>query len=63
MVDKIAQDGYLLVTWANHHYVDFVRTWIARVTQVGVTGYIVGAMDDRLLQVRVELIYMMYDVS
>lgn len=51
MVQKIAQDGYLLVTWANWHYQDFVRTWIMHVKKVGITGYIVGAMDEHLLQV------------
>eukprot|EP00798_Chlamydomonas_sp_ICE-L_P025303 gene25303-10957_t len=44
MVAKIAQDGYLVVTWANWHYQDFVHTW------VGITGYIVGAMDEQLLE-------------
>jgi hypothetical protein len=51
MVQKIAQDGMLVVTWANWHYQDFVRTWIKHVQAVGITGYIVGAMDDHLLQV------------
>ena len=41
----------MVVTWANWHYQDFVRTWVARVKESGVTGYIVGAMDDRLMQV------------
>lgn len=31
MVAKIAQDGYLVVTWANWHYQDFVRTWVKHV--------------------------------
>jgi hypothetical protein len=51
MVAKIAQDGYLVVTWANWHYQDFVRTWLKHVQAVNITGYIVGAMDDHLLQV------------
>lgn len=52
MVDRLKQDGYLVVTWANWHYQDFVMTWVAHVKSVGITGYIVGAMDDQLLQVR-----------
>ncbi len=52
MVQKIAQNGYLVVTWANWHYQDFVRTWVYHVRKVGITGYIVGAMDEHLLQVR-----------
>lgn len=35
MVDKISQQGYLVVTWANWHYWDFVRTWVMHVKQVG----------------------------
>lgn len=31
MVGKIAQEGYLLVTWANWHYWDFVQSWVAHV--------------------------------
>eukprot|EP00955_Chlamydomonas_euryale_P116997 366450-Chlamydomonas_euryale.AAC.2 len=51
MVQKISQDGYLVVTWANWHYNDFVMTWVYHVKECGITGYIVGAMDDRLLKV------------
>lgn len=56
MVQKIAQDGYLVVTWANWHYQDFVNTWVKHVQGVGITGYIVGAMDDHLLQVCVSVL-------
>ncbi|GAX79191.1 hypothetical protein CEUSTIGMA_g6631.t1 [Chlamydomonas eustigma] len=50
MVQSIQQDGFLVVTWANWHYQDFVMTWVAHVQKVGITGYIVGAMDDQLLE-------------
>lgn len=50
MVQRIAQDGYLVVTWANYHYFDFVKSWVQHVQKVGVTGYVVGAMDDHLLK-------------
>ncbi len=50
MVQRIAQNGYLVVTWANYHYFDFVRTWVDHVRAVGITGYLVGAMDDHLLR-------------
>ncbi len=55
MVQRIAQNGYVVVTWANWHYKDFVLTWVAHVQRAGITGYIVGAMDDQLLQVHVQL--------
>ena len=54
MVQKIQQNGYLCVTWANWHYQDFVMTWVAHIKKVNVTGYIVGAMDDHLLKVLIE---------
>lgn len=40
----------IMVTWANHHYLDFVLTWVEHIKSVGVTAYLVGAMDDTLLQ-------------
>ncbi|KXZ45924.1 hypothetical protein GPECTOR_49g508 [Gonium pectorale] len=57
MVQRIAQNGYLMVTWANYHYFDFVKTWVTHVKRVGVTGYIVGAMDDHLLREMIKLDY------
>jgi hypothetical protein len=38
------------VTWANAHYSDFVLNWVAHVREAGINGYLVGAMDDQLLQ-------------
>lgn len=46
---SIAQDGYLVVTWANHHYVDFALTWVSHAQRAGITGYMVGAMDSETL--------------
>ena len=41
----------IMVTWANFHYQDFVMNWVDHVRGVGVTAYLVGAMDDKLLEV------------
>lgn len=41
----------MLVTFANHHFGDFARNWVAHVRALGLGNYLVGAMDDRLLQV------------
>ena len=38
MVQGLQQDGYLVVTWANWHYQDFVMTWVAHVQVKGETG-------------------------
>ena len=40
-----------MVTWANFHYLDFVLNWVEHIRKCRVTGYFVGAMDDRILQV------------
>ena len=41
----------IMVTWANFHYKDFVMNWVDHVRNVGVSAYLVGAMDDKLLEV------------
>jgi hypothetical protein len=46
-----APQGPVLVTWANLHYLDFVLNWVAHVRALGVRAYLVGAMDDAILQV------------
>ena len=48
-VTELLQDGYIMVTWANHHYLDFAKSWVYHVKKSGVTGYMVGAMDDDML--------------
>ncbi|KAG1678605.1 hypothetical protein FOA52_012612 [Chlamydomonas sp. UWO 241] len=49
-VHALVQDGYITVTYANHHYLDFARTWVYHVVQAGITGFMVGAMDDDMLR-------------
>jgi len=48
-VHRLAKDGYLFVTWANHHYTDFAMSWVQRLKQLGLRNYMVGAMDDDIL--------------
>ena len=45
------KDKLVLVTFANHHFGDFARNWVSHVRALGLANYLVGAMDDRLLQV------------
>ena len=40
-----------MVTWANLHYLDFVLNWVEHVRMCGVKSFLVGAMDDKILQV------------
>lgn len=47
-------DGTLapvVVTWANFHYLDFALNWVHHMKKTGCTTYLVGAMDDELLEV------------
>jgi hypothetical protein len=48
-VHKLAKDGYLFVTFANHHYTDFAMSWVNRLKLLGLSNYLVGAMDDDIL--------------
>ena len=47
----MAKDNVVMVTWANLHYLDFVLNWVEHLQRAGVTSFLVGAMDDALLQV------------
>ena len=50
-VAGIANGGAILVTWANHHYLDFAVNWLKHMHQLNITSYMIGAMDDELLKV------------
>jgi hypothetical protein len=50
-VARIADGGAILITWANHHYLDFAINWLNHMHQLNITSYMIGAMDDDLLQV------------
>ncbi|MEW5317003.1 MAG: hypothetical protein WDW38_008337 [Sanguina aurantia] len=49
-VHGLLERGVIMVTWANHHYLDFARSWVAQVKKSGINGYLVGAMDDDMLR-------------
>ncbi len=46
----MAVDNTVMVTWANLHYLDFVINWVEHVRGLGITSYLVGAMDDDILK-------------
>lgn len=50
-MDGIAEGKVLLLTWANHHYLDFAMNWVGHMQKLGVTAYMIGALDNALLQV------------
>eukprot|EP00892_Ulva_mutabilis_P011070 jgi/Ulvmu1/8335/UM042_0041.1 len=43
------QDGYIMVTWANNHYFEFVSNWVQHVEELGISAFVVGAMDKLIL--------------
>ena len=46
LVDRVAKDGSVIVTWANSHYYDFAINWVMHLEAAGATNYLVGAMDE-----------------
>ena len=44
------KDGYIMVTWANNHYFNFVKNWVEHVEELGIQSYVVGAMDQEILE-------------
>mmetsp|Transcript_24594 Transcript_24594/g.84113 ORF Transcript_24594/g.84113 Transcript_24594/m.84113 type:complete len:693 (+) Transcript_24594:292-2370(+) len=50
LVASHAKDNLVMVTWANDHYYDFACNWVKSLRDIGVDNYLVGAMDDELLE-------------
>jgi len=46
----VDEHGVVMVTWANWHYYDFVSNWIYHLRAAGVKHFLVGSMDDKLLE-------------
>ena len=63
MVAGIAPDGVVLLTWANMHYLDFAMNWVGHMQQLNITAYMIGAMDNELLQVNATHISLAFRVA
>lgn len=50
MIKKHSVNNTLMVTWANAHYLDFVLNWASHVEAANISTYLVGALDDELLE-------------
>jgi hypothetical protein len=48
LVDRVAVDGAVIVTWANMHYYDFALNFLSHLDALEVTNYLIGAMDEEL---------------
>ena len=45
----------IIVTWANFHYLDFAKNWVAHLRKIHAHNFIVGAMDEKMEQAMREL--------
>ncbi|CAI7875462.1 unnamed protein product [Closterium sp. NIES-54] len=50
MVEQRQHDGVVVVTFANHAFLDFVLNWVRHLTDLGVYNILVGAMDTKFLE-------------
>ncbi|CAI5929083.1 unnamed protein product, partial [Closterium sp. NIES-64] len=49
MVEFRAEKNVVVVTFANHAFMDFVLNWVKHLTDLGVTNILIGAMDNEIL--------------
>jgi hypothetical protein len=54
LVERLAIDKAIIVTWANAHYVDFARNFAEHMRELGLTNFIIGAMDKELHSILVK---------
>lgn len=54
LAERYAENNVIMVTWANNHYHDFVRNWVLNVRKCGVSNFMVGSMDNELLEKLIE---------
>ncbi|GMH36929.1 hypothetical protein BSKO_04802 [Bryopsis sp. KO-2023] len=47
---SIATDNYIIVTWANFHYLDFAVNWVVHLVANNISAFAVGAMDGEILE-------------
>ncbi|KAI9083878.1 hypothetical protein K1719_034136 [Acacia pycnantha] len=50
LVQQRAKDNIIIVTFGNYAYMDFILTWVKHLTDLGLSNFLVGAMDSELLQ-------------
>ncbi|KAJ0427785.1 putative nucleotide-diphospho-sugar transferase [Helianthus annuus] len=50
MVQERVKDNVIITTFGNYAFMDFILTWVKRLTDLGVENLLVGAMDIELLE-------------
>jgi hypothetical protein len=44
LVNRVAVNKTMIVTWANVHYLDFARNFANHMRRLGITNFLIGAM-------------------
>ncbi|CAL5197348.1 unnamed protein product [Lathyrus oleraceus] len=50
LVQQRVKDNVVIVTFGNYAFMDFVLTWVEKLTDLGVSNLLVGALDTKLLE-------------
>ncbi|XP_057448825.1 arabinosyltransferase XEG113-like [Lotus japonicus] len=50
LVQQRVKDNIIIVTFGNYAFMDFILTWVKQLNDLGVSNYLVGAMDTELLE-------------
>ncbi|KAL5172188.1 Arabinosyltransferase XEG113 [Glycine soja] len=50
LVRQRVKDNAIIVTFGNYAFMDFILTWVKQLTDLGVSNFLVGAMDTKLLE-------------
>ncbi|KAJ4950209.1 hypothetical protein NE237_027041 [Protea cynaroides] len=50
LVGDRVKDNAIIVTFGNYAFMDFVLNWVMRLTDLGLSNLLVGAMDTKLLE-------------
>ncbi|XP_054810602.1 arabinosyltransferase XEG113-like isoform X2 [Prosopis cineraria] len=50
LVQQRVKDNIVIVTFGNYAFMDFILTWVKHLADLGLSNFLVGAMDAKLLQ-------------
>ncbi|KAI4370809.1 hypothetical protein MLD38_019118 [Melastoma candidum] len=50
LVEERAANNVIIVTFGNYAFMDFILTWVKHLTDLGLSNFLVGAMDTKLLE-------------
>ncbi|XP_010266425.1 PREDICTED: arabinosyltransferase XEG113 isoform X2 [Nelumbo nucifera] len=50
LVSHRVKDNIIIVTFGNYAFMDFIMNWVKHLTDLGLSNFLVGAMDTKLLE-------------